>query len=85
MKKFRIIFTIILLLISIFFVVYAKIQTGRAMELEMEANKLKNEAVATMDEAMAHAARATEEAANARMAQQVAEEAMAQLFECEGK
>ena len=85
MKKVSIILNIVLLLTTLFFVVYAQIQTDLAIEREAEANVLREYQNALVLKANQAAADAEKSAAESILAQREAEEAMRLLVECQGK
>ena len=64
MKKFSIILNIVLVLVSLFFIVFANIQTGLADEANMRAERLAAEAVALQQLAVQVATMAKEAEAN---------------------
>jgi len=76
MKKISIILNIVLLLVSLFFVVYARLQTKEAKKQAERANLLAKEAVALQKVA-------EQEAANAREAEARALEVLIQLEACQ--
>jgi len=76
MKKFSIILNIVLIIVSLFFVIYAQLQYKEAKIQAERADKLANEAVALQGVA-------EREAANAREAEARALELLVQLEACQ--
>ena len=68
MKKFSIILNIVLVLVSLFFVVYANIQAKLANEQTVESNKLRNQVVELSRKAELETANARKAEANTVMA-----------------
>ncbi len=76
MKKFSIILNVVLILVTLFFVVYANIQTKLAKEQAARAHNLEKEYVALVEDAV-------QEAANARKAEANEKHALELLKECQ--
>ncbi len=78
MKPFAVVLNMLFFLVSIFFVVFANIQTKLAKEQEQIANSLATESVRLKEQAEM-------EAASALTAQLEAERLLAELEDCQGK
>ncbi len=76
MKKFAIILNIVLILVSLFFVVYARLQSKEANKQAARAHELARNAVALQKEA-------EKQAANARTAEARALELLVELEACQ--
>ncbi|MCP4459273.1 MAG: hypothetical protein GY816_14820 [Cytophagales bacterium] len=85
MKKNSIILNIVLVLVSVFFIVYANIQTKLAKEQAGKAYRLTEENSALATAAKQEAANTRQAEASAVMAQSKAELAMERFLECQGK